>query len=178
MTRVSRFRFPTTTFMKGICPNELYSVTILPLFPRMVLVEKESVNSIVVSDAPENSFQRLLVAASVSVNATGSTMLLRETSLMPHIPGLPALLGMLFAPVIDLRTDENLTRYIGALCGLGWNYMLRTPVFQDHDMELAFDVEINADDITQINIVSLICKSKPRNVIPPKWYDKPYEWSQ
>lgn len=33
----------------------------------------------------------------------GSTMLLRETSLMPHIPGLPALLSVLFAPVIELR---------------------------------------------------------------------------
>lgn len=33
----------------------------------------------------------------------GSTMLLRETSLMPHIPGLPALLSMLFAPVMELR---------------------------------------------------------------------------
>lgn len=30
-------------------------------------------------------------------------MLLRETSLLPHIPGLPALLSMLFAPVMELR---------------------------------------------------------------------------
>ena len=36
-------------------------------------------------------------------------MLLRETSLMPHIPGLPALLSMLFAPVMELRS--------GALAG-------------------------------------------------------------
>lgn len=35
--------------------------------------------------------------------SAGSTMLLRETSLMPHIPGLPALLSMLFAPVMELR---------------------------------------------------------------------------
>lgn len=34
---------------------------------------------------------------------TGSTMLLRETSLLPHVPGLPALLSALFAPVIELR---------------------------------------------------------------------------
>lgn len=30
-------------------------------------------------------------------------MLLRETSLMPHIPGLPALLSVLFAPAMELR---------------------------------------------------------------------------
>uniref|UniRef100_A0A670IA43 ATP-dependent RNA helicase TDRD9 n=1 Tax=Podarcis muralis TaxID=64176 RepID=A0A670IA43_PODMU len=116
-----------------------------------VLVEKESVNSVVVVDAPEDSFQQMLVAASVTVNATGSTMLLRETSLMPHIPGLPALLAMLFAPVIDLRVDESRNRYIGVLCGLGWNYSLGVPILSDHDMEFMFDVKIDADDITQVN---------------------------
>ncbi|XP_053218290.1 ATP-dependent RNA helicase TDRD9 isoform X1 [Podarcis raffonei] len=180
---------------------------------RAVLVEKESVNSVVVVDAPEDSFQQMLVAASVTVNATGSTMLLRETSLMPHIPGLPALLAMLFAPVIDLRVDESRNRYIGVLCGLGWNYSQGVPILSDHDMEFMFDVKIDADDITQINIIriainklvsdgpnglmhfgqeriaqlqdatrqkllGLICKSKPREVVPPKFYPKPYEWSQ
>ncbi|XP_039224874.1 ATP-dependent RNA helicase TDRD9 isoform X2 [Crotalus tigris] len=180
---------------------------------RTILVEKESVNSVVVVDAPENPFQQILVAASISVNATGSTMMLRETSLMPHIPGLPALLSMLFAPVIELRVDESRKRYTGVLCGLGWNQSVGSPVLQDHDMELTFDVQIDADDITQINILrtcinklasddsnsllhfgpekiaqlqntarekllSLICKSKPREAIPPMWCKKSYEWSQ
>ncbi|XP_029140467.1 ATP-dependent RNA helicase TDRD9 [Protobothrops mucrosquamatus] len=180
---------------------------------RTILVEKESVNSVVVADAPENPFQQILVAASISVNATGSTMMLRETSLMPHIPGLPALLSMLFAPVIELRVDESRKRYTGVLCGLGWNQSVGSPVLQDHDMELMFDVQIDADDITQINILrtcinklasgdpnsllhfgpekiaqlqntarekllSLICKSKPREAIPPVWCKKSYEWSQ
>ncbi|KAK9409401.1 putative ATP-dependent RNA helicase TDRD9 [Crotalus adamanteus] len=180
---------------------------------RTILVEKESVNSVVVVDAPENPFQQILVAASISVNTTGSTMMLRETSLMPHIPGLPALLSMLFAPVIELRVDESGKRYTGVLCGLGWNQSVGSPVLQDHDMELTFDVQIDADDITQINILrtcinklasddsnsllhfgpekiaqlqntarekllSLICKSKPREAIPPMWCKKSYEWSQ
>ncbi|XP_063146460.1 ATP-dependent RNA helicase TDRD9 [Candoia aspera] len=180
---------------------------------RTVLIDKESVNSVVVVDAPEDAFQQMLVAASISVNATGSTMMLRETSLMPHIPGLPALLSMLFAPVINLRVDESRKKYIGVLCGLGWNQSLGSPVLQDHDMELTFDVQIDADVITQINILrtcinklvsdgpngllhfgperitqlqntarqkllSLICKSRPREVILPMWYTKPYQWSQ
>ncbi|XP_013915067.1 PREDICTED: putative ATP-dependent RNA helicase TDRD9 [Thamnophis sirtalis] len=185
---------------------------------RTILVEKESVNSVVVVDAPENAFQQILVAASISVNATGSVMMLKETSLMPHIPGLPALLSMLFAPVIDLRVDESRTRYTGVLCGLGWNQSLGSPVLQDHDMELAFDVQIDADDITQLVFellgygskerevpitlaqgsptpgvqtatslqpvgnrgteAVLICKSKPREAVPPTWYKKSYEWTQ
>uniref|UniRef100_A0A8D2J107 ATP-dependent RNA helicase TDRD9 n=1 Tax=Varanus komodoensis TaxID=61221 RepID=A0A8D2J107_VARKO len=150
-------------------------------FSVSVLVDKESVNSVVIADAPEDSFQQILVAASITVNTTGSTILLKETSLMPHIPGLPALLSMLFAPVIDLRYVRR--RYIGVLCGLGWNHDLGTPVLQDHDMELAFDVQIDVDDITQVNcLVSLqegpFLISKPREQIPPVWYAKPYEWSQ
>lgn len=176
-------------------------------------MQKDSVNSVIVVDAPEDSFQQMLVAATVSVNTTGSTMLLKETSLMPQIPGLPALLSMLFAPVIDLRIDESRKRYIGALCGLGWHHDLGNPVFPDHDMELAFDVHIDVEDITQINILrmainrlvcdgpnsplhfgveriaqlqnkarqellSLFCKSKPREVVSPQFYPKPYEWTK
>ncbi|KAL8168900.1 UNVERIFIED_CONTAM: ATP-dependent RNA helicase tdrd9, partial [Gekko kuhli] len=120
---------------------------------RTVLVEKDSINSVIVDDSPEDSFQQILVSATIAVNSTGSTMLLRETSLMPRIPGLPALLSILFAPVIDLRVDESRRRYTGVLCGLGWNHALGTPVLPDHDMELAFDAHVNADDITQINIL-------------------------
>ncbi|MBW00006.1 putative ATP-dependent RNA helicase TDRD9, partial [Eschrichtius robustus] len=89
-------------------PYELkcHSLTRISKF-RCVWVEKESINSVIISDSPEDLHQRMLVAASLSVNATGSTVLLRETSLMPHIPGLPALLSMLFAPVMELRSDRN-----------------------------------------------------------------------
>ncbi|XP_044870123.1 ATP-dependent RNA helicase TDRD9 isoform X1 [Mauremys mutica] len=180
---------------------------------RYIWIEKESINSVIVNNAPEDPFQKMLVAASVSVNATGSTILLRETSLMPPIPGLPALLSMLFAPVIELRVDESGRSFIGVLCGLGWNQSLGTPLFPEHDMELAFDVQFGMDDIVEINILrtainklvcdgpngptyfgqeriaqlqenarekllGLICKSKPRQVIAPKWYGKPYDWNQ
>lgn len=38
---------------------------------RRVWIEKESINSVAISDAPEDLHQRVLVAASLSVNATG-----------------------------------------------------------------------------------------------------------
>lgn len=40
---------------------------------RNVFIHKESINSVVVDDAPEDSFQQLLVAASLSVNANGNS---------------------------------------------------------------------------------------------------------
>uniref|UniRef100_A0A4X2K3U9 ATP-dependent RNA helicase TDRD9 n=1 Tax=Vombatus ursinus TaxID=29139 RepID=A0A4X2K3U9_VOMUR len=135
-------------------PYELkcHSMTRISKF-RCVWIEKESINSVIISDAPEDLHQRMLVAASLSVNATGSTMLLRETSLMPHIPGLPALLSMLFAPVMELRVDQSGKCYTGALCGLGWSPTTGTPVLPEHDIELAFDVHLNVEDIVEINIL-------------------------
>ncbi|GAB1297823.1 ATP-dependent RNA helicase TDRD9 [Apodemus speciosus] len=122
-------------------------------FLRCVWIEKESINSVVISDSPADLHQRMLVAASLSVNETGSTMLLRETSLMPHIPGLPALLSMLFAPVMELRVDRDGKCYTGVLCGLGWNSTTEAPILPEHDIELAFDVCFNVEDIVEINIL-------------------------
>ncbi|XP_071069675.1 ATP-dependent RNA helicase TDRD9 isoform X2 [Dasypus novemcinctus] len=135
-------------------PYELkcHSLTRISKF-RCVWIEKESINSVIISDAPEDLHQRMLVAASLSVNATGSTMLLRETSLMPHIPGLPALLSMLFAPVMELRVDQGGKCYTGVLCGLGWNPTTGTAILPEHDIELAFDVQFNVEDIVEINIL-------------------------
>ncbi|XP_022431670.1 ATP-dependent RNA helicase TDRD9 isoform X1 [Delphinapterus leucas] len=135
-------------------PYELrcHSLTRISKF-RRVRIEKESINSVIISDSPEDLHQRMLVAASLSVNATGSTMLLRETSLMPHIPGLPALLSMLFAPVMELRVDRDGKCYTGVLCGLGWNPTTGAPLLPEHDMELAFDVQFSVEDAIEINIL-------------------------
>ncbi|KAM8783555.1 ATP-dependent RNA helicase TDRD9 [Rhynchonycteris naso] len=135
-------------------PYELkcHSLTRVSKF-RRVWIEKESINSVAISDNPEDLHQRALVAASLSVNATGSTMLLRETSLLPHVPGLPALLSMLFAPVMELRVDRDGKCYTGVLCGLGWNPTTGSPILPEHDIELAFDVQFSVEDIVEINIL-------------------------
>eukprot|EP00075_Anas_platyrhynchos_P024477 XP_027313730.1 ATP-dependent RNA helicase TDRD9 [Anas platyrhynchos] len=186
-----------------------YSMTKVSKF-RNVFIHKESINSVVVDDAPEDSFQQLLVAASLSVNANGSTVFLEETSLMPPIPGLLELLSMLFAPAIELRIDESGKNFTGVLCGLGWSQSRQVPLLPENDMELTFDVHFGVDDISEINILrtainkllcecaassdqekmtqlqeniremllSLICKSRPRDNTVPKWYEKPYQWNQ
>ncbi|NXG46955.1 TDRD9 helicase, partial [Psilopogon haemacephalus] len=120
---------------------------------RMVLIQKESINSVVVCDAPEDPFQQLLVAASVSADTTGSAVILEETSLMPPIPGLLALLSMLFAPAIELRIDKSGKHFTGVLCGLGWNQTFGAPLLPENDMELTFDVHFGVEDISEINIV-------------------------
>ncbi|NWQ77822.1 TDRD9 helicase, partial [Columbina picui] len=122
---------------------------------RSAFIMKGSLNSVVVHDAPEDSFQQLLVAAFLSANASGSTVLLEETSLMPPIPGLLALLSMLFAPAIELRVDKCRKDFTGVLCGLGWSQTCGAPLLPENDMELAFDVHIGVEDITEINILRI-----------------------
>ncbi|CAL1575135.1 unnamed protein product [Knipowitschia caucasica] len=125
------------------------------MFFKTVVVERDSINSLTINDTPHYKHQRMLAAGKVSVNSTGTRILLRETTLMPDIPGLPALITMLFTPIMELRTNEERTAYTGALCGLGWNSDTQDAVLPDHDIELAFDVKFDVEDITEINALRL-----------------------
>ncbi|KAK5857404.1 hypothetical protein PBY51_010652 [Eleginops maclovinus] len=118
---------------------------------KTVCVEKSSINNVSVDDNPHYKHQRMLVAGSVSVSSTGTCIILRDTTRMPDIPGLPALITMLFTPIMELRTDEERTCYSGALCGLGWCGQNQEGVLPEHEVELTFDVKFDVDDITEIN---------------------------
>jgi ATP-dependent RNA helicase TDRD9 len=95
----------------------------------------------------------MVVAATVHVSQDGTRLTLRQTTLLPLLPGLPALLCLLFAPQAELRTDvyqENLT---GGLFGLGANSKDRyRPYFQEHDIELPFDTQITNQDVFNVSI--------------------------
>uniref|UniRef100_A0A3B4A746 ATP-dependent RNA helicase TDRD9 n=1 Tax=Periophthalmus magnuspinnatus TaxID=409849 RepID=A0A3B4A746_9GOBI len=121
---------------------------------RTVTIERTSMNSLAINENPHYKHQRMLVAGTVSVNST-TRILLKETTLMPDIPGLPVLITMLFTPVMELRTNEERTAYTGALCGLGWNSNTQEGVLPEHDIELAFDVKFDVEDITEINALRL-----------------------
>uniref|UniRef100_A0A8C2ZEN8 ATP-dependent RNA helicase TDRD9 n=1 Tax=Cyclopterus lumpus TaxID=8103 RepID=A0A8C2ZEN8_CYCLU len=132
-------------------------------FYKSVIIERVSINSLALNENPQNKHQRMLVAGSVSVNSTGTCILLKDTSIMPDIPGLPALLTMLFTPIMELRTNEERTCYTGALCGLGWNGQTKEGTLPEHDIELTFDVKFDVEDITEINalrvaINRLVCE--------------------
>ncbi|XP_055087287.1 ATP-dependent RNA helicase TDRD9 [Periophthalmus magnuspinnatus] len=122
---------------------------------KTVTIERTSMNSLAINENPHYKHQRMLVAGTVSVNSTGTRILLKETTLMPDIPGLPVLITMLFTPVMELRTNEERTAYTGALCGLGWNSNTQEGVLPEHDIELAFDVKFDVEDITEINALRL-----------------------
>ncbi|XP_069049211.1 ATP-dependent RNA helicase TDRD9 isoform X2 [Lepisosteus oculatus] len=148
-------------------PSSPHKLTFHPMSSithyKSVLIEKDSVNSAAVNDAPQIKHQRLLVAAFVTINASGSCVLLKETTLLPSVRGLPALLCMLFTPAMELRTNDERTCFTGALCGLGWNRATQAAVLPEHDIELAFDVKFDVEDVTEINALrsavnKLVCE--------------------
>ncbi|KAM4625880.1 ATP-dependent RNA helicase TDRD9 [Polymixia lowei] len=145
-------------------PNKVsfHSMNHVTLY-KSVCIEKFSINSTALNENPQHKHLRLLVSGSVAVSASGLCILLNETTLMPNIPGLPALITMLFTPVMELRTNGDRTCYTGALCGLGWNSHTQQAVLPEHDIELAFDVKFDVEDITEINalrvaINRLVCE--------------------
>nr|XP_046268052.1 ATP-dependent RNA helicase TDRD9 isoform X1 [Scatophagus argus] len=145
---------------------------------KTVYIEKRSINSLAVNENPHYKHQRMMVAGTVSVNSTGTQILLKDTSIMPDIPGLPALVTMLFTPIMELRTNEERTCYTGALCGLGWKSQTQEGILPERDIELIFDVKIDVEDITEINALRVAVNRLVCEGLGGTWHLGPDKISQ
>lgn len=115
-----------------------------------VKIHESSVNSVLLDSSIEEPQPRLLVAGNVSQSTSSNALTLRNTTLLPNIPGLVGLLVMIFAQKIELRCNSLRTRNIGVLCGLGYGNDKKS-LFPEHDMYVDFDVDITIDDMQNIN---------------------------
>lgn len=70
---------------------------------RTTRVEQDSVNSVAIDSAPHDPHQQMMVAGFVGLNPNGSSVIARDTTIMPLIPGLPAIITLLFTPVAEFR---------------------------------------------------------------------------
>jgi ATP-dependent RNA helicase TDRD9 len=68
-----------------------------------VKIDPDSVNSVAIDDEPHYHHDRLMIAGFVGLNPVGSTMVARDTTILPSIAGLPSLVSLLFCPVAELR---------------------------------------------------------------------------
>ncbi|XP_035669550.1 ATP-dependent RNA helicase TDRD9-like [Branchiostoma floridae] len=122
---------------------------------RSVRIERDSVNSVALNDRPQDTHQRMLVAGHVGVSTTGSTITARDTTLMPNMPGLAAIVCLLFTPVAELRTNRAHTHLTGAICGLGCDPETGIGILPDHDLEITFDTSFTRDDLIAVNKVRI-----------------------
>ena len=131
---------------------------------KLATVDPESVNSVMLNQAPGEMFDQFMVAAQVGVNPSGETLVLRGTSWLPASPGFGALATMIFSPHVELRANPSRTRLSGCLTGLGpkttkdkaAELLLtkneRHEAFHpEHDVETRFDVEITNEDVNTVN---------------------------
>ncbi|XP_061700234.1 ATP-dependent RNA helicase TDRD9 isoform X2 [Syngnathoides biaculeatus] len=139
-------------------PTSPYKVNFHSLYNntycKTVSIERYSINNVALNENPHYKHQRMLVAGSLFITTSGN-IVLKDTSIMPDIPGLPAIVSMLFTPIMELRTNEEKTYFTGALCGLGWNNETKKGILPEHDIEIAFDVKFDVEDITEINALRL-----------------------
>ncbi|VEN34109.1 unnamed protein product [Callosobruchus maculatus] len=118
---------------------------------KMVEVEGQSVNTVLLDSDPEDNHTRLLVASSVNQTTKGDRLRLRQTTLMPNIPGLPMLLMLIFCPTMEVKVTEDGTRVASILCGLGFNKYTKKALYPAHDLVLMLDTELTEEEITKVN---------------------------
>lgn len=132
---------------------------------RGVRVDRNSVNSVLLNGEPQNKDPRLLVAATVSQSSTSDHVTLRNTTLMPSVPGLHCLMPLLFAPYCELRVNAERSEYTGALCGLGYEQSTNLPLYPEHDLEVPFTISFTAEDLFLVNkvrmMINVILRSDP-----------------
>ncbi|XP_037027912.1 probable ATP-dependent RNA helicase spindle-E [Bradysia coprophila] len=142
-----------------------------------VIVDTHSVNSILLKANPQDTFEKYVVAASVTQSQRESKLTVHETSLMPSIPGFGPLMALLFSPYCEFFRDSYKSRYTAILCGLGEHPSTKQPIYGEHDAVFNLDVEIDSTDIETINrcrvIMDTFLQMKPDQKQP-----KVMEWNR
>lgn len=112
-------------------------------------VDPTSINSVLLNPEYHVPRRQMLVSALIS-HSKRNRVMARDTTLMPNIRGLPALMALLFAPYNRVLHNDKMKCLAGAVFGLGWNSDNR-PLDRTSEVELEFDVQFTQDDIELIN---------------------------
>lgn len=152
-------------------------VTLLESRPKMmsrvkcfdVVVDASSVNQVLIDPFPNDFTKKVLVAASMTQKENRVT--LRETTIMPHLPGMMCLLGLIFSPTAEVHLTPKKDRYSSILFGLGADENQK-PHFGEHDLLVNVDVELTHADFTLINQlrnkISVLLRNVPGFKFQPK----------
>lgn len=133
-------------------PLETYLVHLATVgTSKTISIETTSVNSVLLNTCLEYPRGLLLVSQSITQDARNeSHLVLRNTTLLPNMPGLASLIILIFTPYMELRRDPLGTHYTGSLCGLGYDQSTGQSLFPEHDLDNIFDVEITIDDLRAV----------------------------
>ncbi|XP_050536688.1 ATP-dependent RNA helicase TDRD9 [Daktulosphaira vitifoliae] len=122
---------------------------------KIVSIESQSVNSVLLDTNPDSYHERLFVAGNVSANEN-ERLTLWDTTMMPNIAGMPAIICLMFSPCVEIRCNSSYTKMIGAICGLGYDPETSRPLFGENDIEITFDTVIDRSILEKINTVRML----------------------
>ncbi|XP_055331364.1 probable ATP-dependent RNA helicase spindle-E isoform X2 [Paramacrobiotus metropolitanus] len=109
---------------------------------------------------------RWLVATCIEKAEKADRIVLRNTTVLPRQPGLVSLILALFAPCIQLQSDDP-RGYTGAITGLGFGKTSsgkEVPVYGDHDIRIYFDTLLTPSDIDSIDMVRSMVNQMLRSI--------------
>ncbi|XP_058117846.1 probable ATP-dependent RNA helicase spindle-E [Anopheles ziemanni] len=127
------------------CTSALFSG-----YDKVVTIESESINSVLLDPSPQDTHSKMLIAACVNESG-GRRLITRNTTVMPNIPGISLLMTLIFAPTCLLKKNKKDTRVTGVLAGLGLHPEQGVSIYPEHDLSLAAEVDITTEDIADIN---------------------------
>lgn len=113
-----------------------------------VVMEPSSVNHVLFDPFPNDGVKKLLVATTMSKRDTRVT--LHNSTIMPHLPGMACLMGLIFSPIAEVRLSKRKNRYTSILTGLGCDEN-RKPFYGEHDCLIYVDVELDKADFEMID---------------------------
>lgn len=95
----------------------------------------------------------------MSQTADGSRLQLRNTTVMPNIHGLVALMGLIFCPRMEPKPTANGNRIGAVLCGLGAYGESTRSFYTHHDMAIILDTELSEGELSMVIFVCYFIKA-------------------
>ncbi len=121
--------------------------------PLNVRISQRSINYVLLDQQPEIDSCSLVVGHKIEMtNNQGSekNLILNNTCLLPKIKGLISRCLLMFSPTVELRIDEKNKKYCGALCGLGYDRVIKRALYAEDDIEDVFEIKIDHQDLREV----------------------------
>lgn len=133
-------------------------------------LERSSVNSILLNDDLQSFRKKFCVAVEITGSANRNRIMLRETTLMPNLPGLAVILALVFSQHVEIRRDKTKQKYVSILTGLGYDNKLKRACYGERDASIDIDFDLTEEDIETVNQIryclSLLLQLKTDEQVP------------
>lgn len=155
------------TIIGPISPLETALRGISKLFVTTVKTDQSSINCVLLDDEFTHTQDKFYVAANITCNARNENILVRETTVMPNLPGLSVILALIFAPYAEIRRNKEFYRYESVLTGLGYDVENKRSYFTERDAFQPIEFDLTPGDLHKINCL--------RNMMSNLLFVKPFE---